>query len=395
MRLVDDGADPGVARIVSAPSGTVASRSATFALEPGRADGALQCRLDVRAWRACDRVHEESDLADGRHRLRVRAIGPGGWVQVMPTAAGWRVEAAAPDTRITEAPAPSERYEFFYFEADEPATLECRYDDGAWADCTSSPAGRGYERQNLPDGPHRFEVRATDDAGRVDPTPAVWVWTVDSTAPETSVVEGPSDGTAQPATFTFASDEQGVRYECSSDEDGDPSPWSACESGVPFSTRAGRLYVRAVDAVGNADRSPAQWTWSTDTTPGTVSLDLPVDSVLTSPDLVTGWTVFDEGVGTTVEECRLDGGAWERCIRPFRVYGLADGPHALEVRSTDDVRNVSAPAEVRFTVDTHRPTTVVLAKPRSRTLQRTARIVFRGTTDATFTCAIDGAAPQR
>ena len=396
VRLLGEGPDPGSAQIASAPPATSASRTAAFGLEPGRPDGGLQCRLDDDAWRTCGRAHEETELSDRAHRLQVRAIGPDRWVQVSPAAARWRVEAGAPDTRITSSPEDNDDFARFSVAADEASTFECRFDDEPWSACSQSGLFAAFESGWVTDGLHRFEARAMDDAGHRDQSPAVWIWTVDTDNPETTIVDGPSGVTRPPGTFWFTSDEPGARFECSASATGN-HPWTACESGVPYSTPGGQLYVRARDVAGNADGSPAFWQWSPDLSTPTVFFPLgnqPVGGVVTSRHAVMTFNVLNSGAGTTAEECRLDGGAWERCRNPVHLEGLADGSHAFAARTISRAGLVSPAETLQFTVDTHRPDTFVLAQPRSRTLVRSARIEFGARTDATFTCEIDSAAPQ-
>ena len=78
-------------------------------------------------------------------------------------------------------------------------TYECRLDDDDEDDfepCVSPVTYTG-----LDDEAHTFEVRAIDLAGNVDPTPAVYTWTIneappDVNAPETTIESGsePDDG---------------------------------------------------------------------------------------------------------------------------------------------------------------------------------------------------------
>jgi hypothetical protein len=74
----------------------------------------------------------------------------------------------------------------FEFSSNEQgSTFECQlFKNGAvvqtWADCTSP---KSYS--NLSSAGYRFEVRATDPAGIVDPTPASRYWTID-TIPDTT-----------------------------------------------------------------------------------------------------------------------------------------------------------------------------------------------------------------
>ena len=112
-------------------------------------------------------------------------------------------------------------------------------------------------------GPHSFGVAATDPAGNTDATPATWSWTVvsDTTAPDTTIVTGPSNSTSETtATFTFSSSEPGSTFACAVDGAA-PKP---CTS--PFTTvalmGAHTFSVVATDAAGNVDPSPATWAWT-------------------------------------------------------------------------------------------------------------------------------------
>ena len=51
--------------------------------------------------------------------------------------------------------------------------FECKRDGRAYSECSSPKKISG-----LSGGKHTFRVRAIDEAGNVDPTPAVWEWGV-------------------------------------------------------------------------------------------------------------------------------------------------------------------------------------------------------------------------
>ena len=91
------------------------------------------------------------------------------------------VDTTAPETTIDSGPSP-----FVFSSNDAGATFECKVDDGEFAACTSPDA------RTFTDGTHTFAVRAKDAAGNVDPTPASKTFTVDTTAPETTIDSGPS-----------------------------------------------------------------------------------------------------------------------------------------------------------------------------------------------------------
>ena len=100
-----------------------------------------------------------------------------------------------PETTITSGPAAlsASPNATFAFTADElGSTFECSLDGTAFAACTSPASYSG-----LADGPHTFDVRATDPSANTDPTPDSKSWTVDGTAPSVSLADpgSPLQGT--------------------------------------------------------------------------------------------------------------------------------------------------------------------------------------------------------
>ena len=88
-------------------------------------------------------------------------------------------------TRPTTRPRPST------FSSNETgSTFECRIDSGSWSSCTSPDT-----LSALGAGSHTFDVRATDTAGNTDATPASFTWTIDLTAPNTTIDSTPNDPT--------------------------------------------------------------------------------------------------------------------------------------------------------------------------------------------------------
>jgi hypothetical protein len=85
-----------------------------------------------------------------------------------------------PDTAIESQPASptKDNRPAFGFVSTEPGTFECRVDEEAFAPCVSA-----HTLDTLSDGAHVFEVRATDGAGNVDPSPATHSFVVDTAAP--------------------------------------------------------------------------------------------------------------------------------------------------------------------------------------------------------------------
>jgi Thrombospondin type 3 repeat len=94
---------------------------------------------------------------------------------------------------------------------------------------------------------------------------------LDTTAPDTTITGGPTGTTnSTTPTFTFTASESGDTFECSVDYLLDQNNHPACTS--PFTTAplaAGLhfFFVRAVDAAGNVDKSPAVRSFTIASTP--------------------------------------------------------------------------------------------------------------------------------
>jgi Ca2+-binding RTX toxin-like protein len=98
-------------------------------------------------------------------------------------------DTTPPETTIDSGPSGtlSSSSASFTFSSDEAgSTFECKLEDaGTFAPCTSPKA---YDE--LSNGSHTFEVRATDAAGNSDATSASRTWTVDTTAPVVCTITG-------------------------------------------------------------------------------------------------------------------------------------------------------------------------------------------------------------
>ena len=105
--------------------------------------------------------------------------------RLLLTATAEAADTTAPDTTITSGPAgptASSSPSFTFSSSEAPSTFECKLDapatTGGYGSCASP---KSYT--NLGDGGYTFSVRARDQAGNTDPTPATRTWVVDTTAP--------------------------------------------------------------------------------------------------------------------------------------------------------------------------------------------------------------------
>lgn len=256
-------------------------------------------------------------------------------------------EVALPQTSISSGPANGskigDRTPTFAFSASVPgSTFECRVDGGTFASC-SSP----YTTATLADGQHTFEVRATSPAGYTDPTPAARTFTVDGTPPHTAITFGPSSFTRDTTpTFAFASNETGSRFRCRLDG----GSYVACTSPKTLGALAnGRhtFYVRAIDAAGNADPTPAIRTFTVDTVRPTVTITGP-SQVATRGSAASATFSFKASEPATFK-CKIDSASFMGCTSPYTTPRLPIGRHVLTVQATDRAGNVGRKAKA-FTV---------------------------------------------
>jgi LPXTG-site transpeptidase (sortase) family protein len=161
--------------------------------------------------------------------------------------------------------------------------------------------------------------------------------------------------------------------------------------------------VRAVDALGNADGTPASFTWAIDTTaPPAPVVITPANGANTNnaQPSVSGFaevnstvTVFIDGTaaGTTTTDAA---GNWT--FTP--PTPLSDGPHTVRARATDAAGNTSPDSNTNtFTVDASGPDTTITSSPANPSNIATASFTFTGDDGsgpgvgiASFECALDG-----
>ena len=264
-------------QITTGPPASTTATIAGFYFSASEARSSFTCRLDSGAWGRCVSPMAYTALKPGRHQFWVRATDAAGNLDPTPATRSWFVtstppptDTTAPQTQISAGPtgstaATSASLSFSATEA--PSSFTCKLDSGAWGPCTSP---RSYAA--LKPGSHQFSVRATDAAGNLDTTPATRSWTVvppaDTTAPQTQITTGPPvSTTATTASLAFSASEPGSAFTCKLDS----GAWSSCVSPRSYAALkpgSHQFSVRATDAAGNLDSTPATWSWTvTSTTP--------------------------------------------------------------------------------------------------------------------------------
>lgn len=262
---------------------------------------------------------------------------------------------------------------------------------GTWyeLDVTGAVTGDGTISLGLKtsstDGLH---YASREDAAHA-PQLVVNVTAGDSTPPETTIGAGPSGTVASAsASFAFTSSEAGSTFECSIDGDA----FSACMSPQQYAGLAAGTHtfrVRAIDAVGNIDPTPASRTWTVDTVAPAAVIGSAPPAASNSGSATFAFSSDEPNVSFA---CSLDGAPEASCTSPKLYGGLADGSHTFKVRATDAAGNTGQTDERTWTVDTAEPDTAINTGPQGTATTDAATFTFSSSEPgSTFACNLDGA----
>ena len=348
------------------PSDPTSDTTPTFEFTATEAGSTFQCRLDGGAWGPCSSPATIGPLADGSHTYEVRATDAAGNQETAPESYTWLVDAGTTSVSITQPSgfvnaADSDPYTVTATSPDGDVTgvelFSCsdastNCSTGSWVSLgTDTVAPYEASWPVDADGNRALRAVATDAASNTGS--AVVNVTIDRTVPATSLDSAPADPSPSAgASFAFSSNEGGASFECRLDGGG----WGACSSPKSY-TGLGEgnhtFHVRATDAAGNVDPTPATFAWTVDTVAPQTTIDVaPSDpSGSSAPSFE-----FSSSEGSSSFQCRLDGGAWGACASPHGYTGLADGNHTFEVRAIDPAGNVDGtPAAHTWAIDATAP----------------------------------------
>jgi DNA-directed RNA polymerase specialized sigma24 family protein len=357
--------------------------SVTFEFSSNEPSAKLECSLDGIPFSPCTSPQQYTGLAQGKHVFRARAVDAAGNLDPTPAQKKWKADTKAPATVLEETPGTlsTASARFVFRSTEQHSTFECRLDGADFEPCNSPKSYSGLDA-----GQHRFRVRALDQVGNADESPAGHRWTVDTVPPETKIESGPPE-LSHEATATFSlSSEPGATFECRLDG----HAWGDCAAATGLRDGKHAFRVRARDKAGNVDPTPAHWFWEIDLPPETEISSGPKGPTH-SKTASFGFTSTEAGAAF---QCRLDDDNWASCSSPRAYSGLSEGSHRFRVRSRDASGNVDlTPAERTWTVDTVAPGTSIAAHPKASTGSSTALFSFSSTEDgSTFQCRLDGVA---
>jgi MYXO-CTERM domain-containing protein len=351
------------------------------------------CTLDG-ADVTCTASYTTPTLSNGSHTLTVQSTDSYGNLEATPVTFTWEVDDTLPLTTIaTYPPNPSNNAQptFTFTNTVSGVTYQCDIDGDGYAACSAS-----YTVPDpLSDGPHTLSVKATTSGSVEEDPPVTYTWTVDTTQPTTTILTYPPNPSAvATGSFTFSSNEDPVTFRCKLDT----ADW-VDDCGASYTTPdtlangTHTLQVQAVDAAGNADDSPATYTWDVDT-------NLPLTTIATHPTDPTnnpvGTFSFTNTRSPVTYECKIDDDDFASCDADYTTASLPDGSHTLSVRATLSVVDAGALVEdppVTFTwvIDTAPPDTTIASGPQSPSSSAAGSFTFTSSeSPATYECSLDG-----
>jgi hypothetical protein len=400
--------------ITSGPAGTTTATGASFAFSSSESGSTFECKLDSAAFTACTSPKAYSALGTGSHSFSVRATDAAGNTDASPATQTWTIQTAPPPDRqpvaayvySPTAPTAGHAVSFDASSAtcdDTPCTYSWADDGDDGPAGTQWPLGTGktmtFTFQDA--GVKNVRLVVTDADGDTNATMKAITVTAgtpaDTTAPDTTITSGPNGTTSDNTpTFAFTATEAGSTFQCRVDS----GSWATCTT--PWTTAAladgaHSASVRATDAAGNVDASPAtrSFTVATAPPPDTTAPDTTIGSGPNSAtnDATPTFAFTATEAGSTFQ-CRVDAGAWASCTSPWTTPALSDGAHSVSVRATDAAGNPDAsPATRSFSVDTQAPNTTISSAPPAISPGSSATLAFGASeSGATFECQLDGGA---
>lgn len=258
----------------STPTNPTNSTSYTFAFSANEPVTGFTCTLSdsggpISGPASCTSPHSGSGLTDGTYTILVGAQDLAG--NSSSNSYTWTVDSTAPPAPVVITPANAS------ITTDstpavtgtaEPNSTVTVYIDGAPAGTTTADGAGNWlftVGSALSEASHTVRATATDAAGNTSPNSNTNTFTVDSTAPETSIDTSPAlISNTTSGAFTFSSTDVTATFQCQIDGGG----FTICTSPQNFAGLSSGTHtfdVRAVDGANNIDPTPASFTWTVDT----------------------------------------------------------------------------------------------------------------------------------
>jgi len=281
--------------------------------------------------------------------------------------------------------------------------FECSLDGSLWAPCYHTGVNPSITYTNLSPGQHTLLVRATRGDGAVDPTPDFWIWIIDTTTPDTTILTGPGNPSQNPnGTFAFGSPTPNPDfYTCVLDPSGGVCPpiggtgYAPCAETYTFTDLADGTHticVYVTNTAGTPDPIPASYTWIIDTTAPETEIVAVIPPKVTSSTSVVFHYIDPTAPATNTFECSIDGDVWTECDGKTTSYtALTEGEHTFDVRTVDPNGVIDpTPATYTWVIDLTAPCATIATRPSDPSQGSTAVFGFTATeNDVRYFCALD------
>ena len=366
-------------QIDSAPSNPSSDATPSFTFsgsDPGGSGVAgFECKLDAGSFEPCTSPADLGPLGDGPHSFEVRALDAAGNPDASPSARAWTIDTVVPGPPVLQATDPAspaaDTTPLLSGTAGAGTTVslyasgEC---SGAPITTTATPAelAAGIEVTVAANSVTEFSAKATSAALLTSACSAPLSYREDSTAPSSALDTTPPDpSSSAAASFAFSGSDPGgsgvASFECKLDAGGF-EPCTSPKSYAGLGDGSHTFEVRAIDAAGLTDATPAAYTWVVDSAAPDTQIDLQPANPSPSTEPTFAFSGTDPGgSGVASFECKLDAGGFEPCASPKSLPALADGSHTFEVRAIDAAANVDpSPASRTWVIDTAVPDPPVL-----------------------------------
>ncbi len=290
-----------------------------------------------------DFVATDDHLGQGGHETLTVRVRPNTQVDTSTIAGLLHPDESNPVTRFLGSTTSTDA-EFEFSSLQNPVVaMECKLtNDGNivqdWGTCANADNG-DIDFSGLADGLYKFEVRAVNDEGDRDGTPAFRTWRVDNTGPDVEVFVGPpSDLPNQQPRFT---NDNTPRYKFRA-------------------TASERSLQQYMTYECRVMWGPAPGVWYPCGAPSDSNSSGPIDIVNGTPDF---------GIDNP----------------------LADGTYEVQVRGTDETGNLGPVMVEQFTVDTTDPETALASGPEGLINTRDVEHVLGSSQgQSTFLCKLEG-----
>ena len=333
------------------------------------------------------------DLTIGVHRFQVRAKDKDGNVDPAPAAVVFKIipDLYPPETTIRIKPNVIKSIDYtFQFEGIDGQTPEdelqysWRIDLGGWSEFSFQ---RSAYLSKLVDGVHLFEVKAKDESGNEDTTPAKVPFKVSIQEPDTVIINPPEIVKVSDVTFRFSGTDpqtpkEKLKYSwCLDNQRWTPFSSETSAHLTNLSDGTHKFYVKARDEDENEDSSPAEAVFKV-----FINIELPnteITKIISEPN--GSFTFHFKGIDLQTPDklqysWRVDEEKWSEFSEATSttVRKLKNGVYLFQVKAIDaDGNKDPTPAMTAFKME-QLPETEIVSQPEYTVKTSNVTIQFRG-----------------